>query len=109
MTTNIIKDLSTLTKINESVFNKLKTKIDWCICDTVDKSIKNGDTQADINLGIGVLRLDWTTDRLRYSFFPSKNLENSLVKTIEEERNDLVLNIENSLVSKLTNVYKSFF
>ena len=102
------KDLSTLTTINETIFSKLENKIEWCINDAVESSILNRDTNTNIDLGFGTLTIV-VGDSIKYKFTPSQSLEKSLTNTIINEGNDLKLNLENSLVSKLQNVYKNFF
>ena len=109
MDVNIKEDLSTLTTINESVFTKLVNKIEWCISDGVEKAIKSGENQANIDLDFGVLKIHFDNNEIKYKFVPSQKFEKILTNTIVNERNDLVLNIEESLVSKLTNTYKNFF
>ena len=108
MKTNIKSDLSTLTTINESTFSKLETKIEWCISDVIEKAIKNGEDTAEVDLGIGILYIKFS-DSIRYKFVPSQKLEKIITNTVVNERNDLVVNVENTLISKLNNVYKTFF
>ena len=108
MDLNLKKDLSTLTTVEEKVFNKLIQKIEWCINDSIESAIINNDDVVNVDVGIGnlIIKID---DAIKYRFMPSKQFEKSLLNTITNERNDLKLNLENSLVSKLQNVYKSFF
>ena len=108
MKTNIKNDLSTLTTINESTFSKLETKIEWCISDVIEKAIKNGEDTAEVDFGIGILYIKFS-DSIRYKFVPSQKLEKIITNTVVNERNDLVVNVENTLISKLNNVYKTFF
>lgn len=109
MDVNIKEDLSTLTTINESVFTKLVNKIEWCISDGVEKAIKSGENQVNIDFDLGTLMINFDNEQIRYKFKPSQKLEKVITNTVVNERNDLVLNIEESLVSKLTNTYKNFF
>ena len=109
MDVNIKEDLSTLTTINESVFTKLVNKIEWCISDGVEKAIKSGENQVNINFDLGTLMINFDNEQIRYKFKPSQKLEKVVTNTVVNERNDLVLNIEESLISKLTNTYKNFF
>lgn len=109
METNVKEDLSSLTTINESVFTKLINKVEWCISDCVEKSILNGDSLANIDLDIGNLLISFDNNQIKYKFIPSQKLEKAITNTVVNERNDLVLNIEESLVSKLVNTYKNFF
>lgn len=109
MDVNIKEDLSTLTTINESVFTKLVNKIEWCISDGVEKAIKSGENQVNIDFDLGTLTINFDNEQIRYKFKPSQKLEKVVTNTVVNERNDLVLNIEESLISKLTNTYKNFF
>ncbi len=109
MKTTISNDLSLLTTINESTFTKLSSKIEWCINDCVAKAAANNEDQAEIDLGFGTLIISISNSEIKYKFKPSQKLERSVANAVMTERNDLNLNIENALVSKLTNVYKSFF
>lgn len=109
MDVNIKEDLSTLTTINESVFTKLVNKIEWCISDGVEKAIKSGENQVNIDFDLGTLMINFDNEQIRYKFKPSQKLEKVVTNTVVNERNDLVLNIEESLISKLTNTYKNFF
>lgn len=109
MDVNIKEDLSTLTTINESVFTKLVNKIEWCISDGVEKAIKSGENQVNIDFDLGTLMINFDNEQIKYKFKPSQKLEKVVTNTVINERNDLVLNIEESLISKLTNTYKNFF
>ena len=106
---NLKNDLSTLTTINESTFSKLINKVEWCISDGVEKAINENSEEVLVDIGIGILMINFSNNEVKYKFKPSPRLEKVITSTIINERNDLVLNIENSLVSKLTNVYKNFF
>lgn len=109
MDVNIKNDLSTLTTIDESVFTKLTNKVEWCISDGIEKAILAGDKIVNIDLDIGVLIISLEDNSVRYKFKPSQRLEKIIINTVENETNSLVLNIEESLIAKLTNTYKNFF
>lgn len=109
MDVNIKEDLSTLTTINESVFTKLVNKIEWCISDGIEKAIHNGENQVNVDIDLGTLIISFDNDQIKYKFRPNQRLEKVITNAVVNERNDLVLNIEESLVSKLINTYKNFF
>ena len=109
MDVNIKNDLSTLTTIDESVFTKLSNKVEWCISDGIEKAILAGDKIVNIDLDIGTLVISLDDSSVKYKFKPSQRLEKTIINTVENETNSLVLNIEESLVAKLTNTYKNFF
>lgn len=109
MKSELKKDLSTLTTINESTLSKLNDKVLWCINDIVEKSILNKDDTAEINLGLGTLIIKISNEEIKYKFIPSQDLEKSVTNTVVTERNELVSIMEETLVSKITNLYKDFF
>ena len=103
---NLKEDLSTLTTIDKSVFSKIESKIMWCISDAIEQAISNKEDCVNINLGYGILTIKFDNNSIKYKFKPSQKFEKLITDTVVNERNDLVLNIENSLVSKLNKVYK---
>lgn len=109
MKVDINESLSTLTTIPESTFTKLENKIEWCISDAIEKAILNGEDKVEVDLGYGKLFISFTNKEIKYKFIPSDLFEKIIINTVMKEHNDLVLNIENSLVSKLVNTYKTFF
>lgn len=109
MDLNLKKDLSTLTTVEEKVFAKLLQKVEWCINDAVESALLNNEDTINIDTGLGTLIIKFDDSNIKYKFIPTKQFEKSLLNTIVNERNDLKLNLESSLVSKLQNVYKSFF
>lgn len=109
MKTIINNDLSTLTTIDKNIFSKLDDKIIWCISNCIEECIKNNEDTAEIEFGIGTLKINFLGSEIKYRFIPSETLNEVVSNTIINERNDLVVNIEKSLVNKLTDVYKSFF
>lgn len=108
MKTSLKKDLSILTTINEATLGKFTDKIEWCISDAVEKSIYQRDVEADIDVGIGHLIINFDNNQIKYRFVPSEHLENTIVDTVVNETNGLVVTLENSLIQKMTNVYKDF-
>lgn len=109
MEININKSLSTLTTIPEKTFSKLNEKIGWCVSDGLEKAILNGEDKLEVDLEYGKLIIGFSNNEIKYKFIPDHKFEKIVTNTILKERNDLVLNIENSLISKLTNTYKTFF
>lgn len=109
MKTNLKSDISLLTTINEKALDKLTDKVLWCISDAVEKALLNNDNIAEIDLGFGILMISILDNNVKYKFIPSKNLEKSVNDTIINEKNILVDVLEESLVNKITNVYKDMF
>ena len=106
---NISADVSKLTSINEQTLLKLKEKFEWCIYDYIEQTILNGENICNIDLGLGVLTIIIEDDSIKYKFKPDQKLERGIVRTIANEQNPFVLNIENYLSSRLVDVYKTLF
>lgn len=109
METKLSKDLSVLTGINEQSIKKLADKSIYCICNSVEDMIYARDEELSIDVGIGTLKILLANSVVKYKFIPSDKLDQAVVKTISSEQNELVDVLESALVSKIENVYKTFF
>ena len=109
MKSNVIEELSTLTTVSQTTLHALADKVNYCICNAVESTLFNRENLAEIDLGIGTLLIQIGDDEIKYKFLPSKQLADNLVKTIYDEQNPLVFELEKSLVNKLENPYKNFF
>ena len=98
---NIKSELSELTTIGESTFTKLFDKMIWCISNGVEDSILTENNSCEVDIGIGTLIINISDDSIKYKFIPSQKLEKALIDTVINEKNSLVLNIEDSLITKL--------
>jgi hypothetical protein len=101
------EELSTLTTIPTTALNKLADKATYCICEDVleDKIKQNYIT--DIDISIGVITITRTEDSIKYKFTPSAKLNDAIVTTVTEGKSPLTKAVEDSLVDKITNVYKN--
>lgn len=109
MNINLCDNLSRLTTIDKDSLDKLLEKFIWCISDAVENAQLKNDNYIDIDLHIGHLIITILESEIKYKFKPSDDLDNSIVNTVVNERNDLVLNIEKNLVNKFKNIYKDMF
>lgn len=105
--TNLLKDISTLSTINESSLQKLLNFANFCICDAVEETTLTPDTNITvIDLGIGILSILVDDNVIKYKFTPSDKLEESIRNVVTGDKNLFVAKAEKTLVSKITNVYK---
>lgn len=104
---NLIQDLSLITTISESHLRKLVDKSSWIICnDCIEGLYTKSDKVVDIDIGIGILYISLDKNNIRYKFIPSEDLNKSVIKSVVEGINPLKDNLEESLKSKIVNVYK---
>ncbi len=105
---NVIKDISTLTTINEDYLKSLVTKSEWCICSYIEESILKKETITKIDIGIGFLSVLVEDNTIKYKFIPNKELEEAIRDTVINDKNPLKLKLEKSLVDKITKMYKEY-
>lgn len=109
MQVDVKKDLSTLTTVNELAINRLFDKINWIISDAVEQAQLSGDNTVELDLGFGTVKIIIEESTVKYKFIPDKFTEKAIIDTIVNGKNQLSLNIESTLVNKLTNIYKEMF
>ena len=107
--TDGISTLSTITTIPKQTLEKLFEKLSWVICDSVEVSCMSNEDFARIDIGIGYIDINVTENELEYRFIPSKKLESDILNTVQNKKNPLVNNIEESLIKRIINAYKDFF
>lgn len=108
MVFNIKEDLSKLTTIDILYLNRIFNKIIWCISDYVEMAIEKGEDLVEVNLGFGVITININDDSIKYRFKPSKELDESIINTVIDGKNNFTLTLEKTLVQKITNIYKDF-
>ena len=104
----VIKDISTLTTINEEYLKSLVAKSEWCICSYIEESILKKETITKIDIGIGFLSVLVEDNSIKYKFIPNKELEEAVRNTIIDDKNPLKLKLEKSLVDRITKIYKEY-
>jgi hypothetical protein len=103
---DMIKDITTLTTIAEKSLIKINDLSVDDICHCVLESVNCGDDVADIDIGIGELKVIVSDGELHYRFTPSNQLEKKLIKTFEEGVDPLTQVVEESLSNKILRAYK---
>lgn len=101
----LIKDLSSITNIPESLLNKLVLKSNACIGYAVKENMYEGEENTLIDIGIGQLAISVSDDQIRYKFIPSRALESSIIKYIDNE-SELEELVADNLKQKILSVYK---
>lgn len=103
---NLLNDLSILTCVESKDINKLKDISISLISHYIVESLKQRDTIASFDLGIGTLHISNKEDGVHYKFVPSKEFEKQVSDTYKTGKSRLKLDIEKALGSRLTNTYK---
>ena len=106
MTNNLNEKLSLLTTIPEKSLNKLSDLCGGIICDTIETSILNGESVADIITSIGILSVRFDNNELRFKFRPNAKFEEDIINTVVNKKNPLTTSIESTLVNRIVKTYK---
>lgn len=104
--TNLIKDISILTDVNESTLNKFTSICNYCIGHAVHETDCLHEDTTKIDIGFGELHIKVDEEGIRYRFIPSKELENTLVKTVTKHISPVITALETNLQEKIDRTYK---
>ena len=107
---DLTKKLSLLTTVDQQYIKKLFDKIPWIICDGLScEMVSSENPSVTLSLGYGNLIISVIDDQIKYKFVPTKEFEDQVVDTVCNGFNSLAINLEKSLASKLTTIYKDLF
>lgn len=102
----LVKDVASLTNISDKILNKLVDASIFSILETVVESVKNGETVSEVDIGIGSLSILVDGNSLKFKFIPNAKLREGVVDSIKQRENPMAVELDNSLVEKITNAYK---
>lgn len=105
---NLFEDISTISGINQKYLNKIINIILSDISNSILEAKEKELNTVDINLDFGTLKLEFPEDYQGFTckFIPAAKLIDTVKSTVTTGTNQLVNNIEKSLVTKLTDLYK---
>lgn len=104
-TNNIIKDISTLTKVPVKIWKQLLEKLRLCISSTVyDAMLANEDTAIIEIPELGILSINIVSQQIK--FLPSKAMRADLKNCIVHKVDPLELSLDSEVVNKLMSIYK---
>ena len=96
---NIINDISTLTRVPNKVLTELVSKINLCIGSIISEAKEAGEQTVIINIGIGTLSVDLID--MQCKFVPSKDLRATIKNSLSSTKDPLELVLEQALADKL--------
>lgn len=96
---NIITDLSTLTRIPNKTLTELSYKTNLCIGSIIAEAKAKGEQAVIINIGIGTLSIDLID--MQCKFVPSRELKATIKTCMAEPIDPLDMALEQALIEKL--------
>lgn len=109
MMNNSIKDLSAVTSLSYPNILKVCGLLEDVICHSLLESRRELSPVLTVDIGIGELTIHCSEDSIEYHFEPSLSFEGKIVRTVVDNEDLLLHNIEESLTSKIVNSYKDLF
>ncbi len=103
---DLTQDISLLTSVPYKTLKNIWDKGNECVCHSVLESTQNGNVETIIDICIGKLTIITDHNEIYYKFRPSSELENMLINTLTTNKDPLIGNIEQKLVSRILNTYK---
>lgn len=103
---DVVEDVSRLTLIPRTSLDSLVEKANYSICHSIEESLIKNESITEVNISIGKISIFVDNETIKYRFEPSRSLEDAIKETVISKKSPLVNKIEESLVDKITNVYK---
>ena len=104
--TELLEDISELTKVCDTTLKKFIPTINYCIGHAVHESECKQEDITIVDIGFGELHIKHDSSTLKYKFIPSKELESILVQTILSKRSPIMTKLELDLQEKIDRTYK---
>jgi len=99
---NVINDIGALLKLPSKVTTELVDKANLCIGSIICDAKLAGEQTVIINIGIGTLSVDLID--MQCKFVPSKDLKATIKSSLNDEKDPLELELEQTLAEKLLTV-----
>lgn len=103
---NLIQRLASLTTIPEKNFIKLNKKSELIIANAANNALHNGETNLEVDIGIGTIYIKIEDNQILYKYVPSASLEKYMKKAIVDDKDFLTEVVEKSLSNQILNAYK---
>lgn len=104
MQTNVVNDLSSLTRVPAKILNTLVEKTNMCIGSAIHDGLQEKEEAIVINIGIGNLSVNLVT--MDCKFVPSKELKATIKTSLTSKIDPVEFEIEDALVHKLLTIYE---
>lgn len=103
---DVVKDLSQLTNIDNSILQELIRLAILDIGHTTLETFIEHNNQLEADLGIGILYIKYNQEGVKYKFIPSDKLETTINEALSNKVSPLVKLSDRTLKSRLEETYK---
>jgi len=100
---NIVNDIGNAVRVPGKVMDTLIDTANYCIGSAIHDAILSGEPTTVLNIGIGSLSINLAD--MQCKFIPSKDLKQTIRKSIDEKLDPLEINLEDTLIQKLLAIY----
>ena len=109
MEIEVKKDLSVLTNIPERYYDKIENNLKYIIIDGISDAMVANENTVEFKSDIGSLLVGVEDNVVKYKFTPSETFENDLKSKVKYGQNLLKDKLEDSLIERITSLYKDLF
>lgn len=102
----LTEDLAQLTTIPVRQLDRLAVRGGYCTANAVYEAVQAGEDVAEVDTGIGILRIFKDPQGIHYVFIPSTELDREVRGAFKGQKSPLSTAIEETLVDRITNTYK---
>jgi len=99
---NIISDMSTVTRIPNKILSEIIAKENLCIGSAIHDALLENEDVVVLNIGIGTLSVELSTKQCK--FIPSRELKNIIKKSIDEKVDPVEMTLSQSIIEKLMTI-----
>ena len=100
------KELSTLTQIPVLTLQNINTVSSNIIAHIVAENKEKGLNSIDIDIGYGILKIQFIEDAVTYKFIPSAKLQNAVLLACTNGVSELESHAEHSLAQRVKERYR---
>lgn len=103
---DLLQDLSTLTNVSALTWKEMTRRSTSLLSHYVVEAQQAQLNNIDVDIGIGLLRLKFEGDDLKFRFEPSRELSRKIQKAVDSNTSSLVHDVDAELGKRFSSTYK---
>ena len=106
---NLNSKIAILSTIQQKNLDKLSELGSLVFVDMVRDAIEDGNTELKVDIGLGIVTVNFEGEKLRFRFSPSAKLKERIASIKNTDKSEIETLLEKSLKEKIENTYKDLF
>ena len=101
--------ISTLSTISQKNLDRLSELGSLIFVDMIREAIEDGNTELKVDIGMGIITVNFEGEKLRFRFNPSAKLKERIASIDKSDKSEIEELLEKNLKAKIENTYKDLF